>query len=85
LAAQLVEDLIPGAESVREKKLCQQVVRRYRVAAARLGRAWCDDEGEDFAEYAVMLAAILVIVVGTIRFVGSNANNAFSAVASSIQ
>jgi len=44
-----------------------------------------EDEGQDIAEYAVMLAVILVIVIGTIRLVGSNANNAFSAVASSIQ
>jgi Flp pilus assembly pilin Flp len=36
------------------------------------------DEGQDIAEYAVMLAVILVIVIGTIRLVGSNANNAFS-------
>ena len=43
------------------------------------------DEGQDIAEYAVMLAVILVLVVGTIRLVGSNANNAFSAAASSIQ
>jgi Flp pilus assembly pilin Flp len=46
---------------------------------------WRDDTGQDIAEYAVMLAVILVLVVGTIRLVGSNANNAFSAVASSIQ
>jgi Flp pilus assembly pilin Flp len=45
----------------------------------------CGDEGQDIAEYAVMLAVILVLVIGTIRLVGSNANNAFSAVASSIQ
>jgi Flp pilus assembly pilin Flp len=44
-----------------------------------------DDEGQDIAEYAVMLAVILVVVVGTIRLVGSNANNAFSNVASSLQ
>jgi Flp pilus assembly pilin Flp len=44
-----------------------------------------DDEGQDIAEYAVMLAVILVLVVGTIRLVGSNANNAFSAAASSLQ
>lgn len=43
------------------------------------------DEGQDIAEYAVMLAVILVLVVGTIRLVGSNANNAFSSVASSLQ
>lgn len=44
-----------------------------------------DERGQDIAEYAVMLAVILVLVVGTIRLVGSNANNAFSTVASSIQ
>jgi Flp pilus assembly pilin Flp len=43
-----------------------------------------DDEGQDIAEYAVMLAVILVLVVGTIRLVGSNANNVFSSVASSV-
>jgi Flp pilus assembly pilin Flp len=48
-------------------------------------KLWRHDEGQDIAEYAVMLAVILVIVVGTIRLVGSNANNVFSSVASSIQ
>jgi Flp pilus assembly pilin Flp len=47
-------------------------------------RIWADEEGQDIAEYAVMLAVILVLVVGTIRLVGSNANNAFSAAASSV-
>ena len=47
-------------------------------------RIWSDEEGQDIAEYAVMLALILVLVVGTIRLVGSNANNAFSAAASSV-
>jgi Flp pilus assembly pilin Flp len=46
---------------------------------------WREDQGQDIAEYAVMLAVILVIVVGTIRLVGSQANNVFSNVASSIQ
>jgi Flp pilus assembly pilin Flp len=50
-----------------------------------LTRFWRDEEGQDIAEYAVMLAVILVIVVGTIRLIGSNANNVFSSVASSIQ
>jgi Flp pilus assembly pilin Flp len=49
-----------------------------------LRKLW-DDEGQDIAEYAVMLAVILVLVVGTVRLVGSNANNAFSEVGSSIQ
>jgi Flp pilus assembly pilin Flp len=46
---------------------------------------WTSDEGQDIAEYAVMLAVILVIVIGTIRLIGGNANNAFSTVASSLQ
>ena len=48
-------------------------------------RLWRDQEGQDIAEYAVMLAVILVIVVGTVRLIGSNANRVFSSVASSIQ
>jgi len=43
-----------------------------------------DDQGQDIAEYAVMLAVILVIVIGTVRLIGGNANNAFSSVASSL-
>lgn len=46
---------------------------------------WNDQQGQDIAEYAVMLAVILVLVVGTVRLVGSNANVIFSSVASSIQ
>ena len=48
-------------------------------------RLWCEQEAQDIAEYAVMLAVILVIVVGTIRLIGSSANNVFSGVASSLQ
>jgi Flp pilus assembly pilin Flp len=46
---------------------------------------WSDEQGQDIAEYAVMLAVILVIVVGTIRLIGSNANNVFSSVGSALQ
>jgi Flp pilus assembly pilin Flp len=53
--------------------------------AKRLQQLWNDEHGQDIAEYAVMLAVILVIVVGTIRLIGSNANNVFSQVGSSIQ
>ncbi|HLM81586.1 MAG TPA: hypothetical protein VK395_12215 [Gemmataceae bacterium] len=45
---------------------------------------WRNAEGQDIAEYAVMLAVILVIVIGTVRLIGGNANNVFSQVASSI-
>jgi Flp pilus assembly pilin Flp len=53
--------------------------------ASFIRRIWSEDQGQDIAEYAVMLAVILVLVVGTIRLIGSNANTAFSSAASSIQ
>jgi Flp pilus assembly pilin Flp len=49
-----------------------------------LRRLWSNEEAQDIAEYAVLLAVILVLVVGTVRLIGSNANNVFSQTASSI-
>lgn len=46
---------------------------------------WREDGAQDIAEYAVMLAIILVILVGTIRLIGSNSNNVFSSVSSSLR
>jgi Flp pilus assembly pilin Flp len=68
----------PPAEK-REKR------ERSMALMKALQKLWFEDKGQDIAEYAVMLAVILVIVVGTIRLVGSNSNNAFSSVASSLQ
>jgi Flp pilus assembly pilin Flp len=48
-------------------------------------RLWTDQEGQDVAEYAVMLAVVLVIVLGTVRVIGANAGNIFSQVGSSLQ
>jgi Flp pilus assembly pilin Flp len=56
-----------------------------RIMNNILGKLWSDEEGQDIAEYSVMLAVILVIVVGTVRLIGSNANNVFSNVGSAIQ
>ncbi|MBZ5720094.1 MAG: Flp family type IVb pilin [Acidobacteriia bacterium] len=50
-----------------------------------LRQIWTEEAAQDIAEYAVMLAVILVLVVGTLRLIGSNANTVFSATASSIQ
>jgi Flp pilus assembly pilin Flp len=50
-----------------------------------ISRLWREESGQDIAEYAVMLAVILVLVVGTVRLIGSNANTVFSNTASSIQ
>lgn len=62
------------------------ILRNWGCEMLRLlQRLGSDDEGQDIAEYAVMLAVILVLVVGTVRIIGSNANNVFSSVSSSIQ
>ncbi len=49
-----------------------------------LRKLWSQEEGQDIAEYAVMLAVILVVVIGAIRLIGGNANNVFSAAASDL-
>ena len=54
------------------------------IMISLMARLWSNEDGQDIAEYAVMLAVILVIVVGTIRLIGSNANTVFSQAASSI-
>jgi Flp pilus assembly pilin Flp len=56
-----------------------------RLAKSLVRNLVRNEEGQDIAEYAVMLAVILVIVIGTVRLIGSNANNVFSSVASQIQ
>ena len=48
-------------------------------------RLWQEERGQDIAEYAVMLAVILILVIGTVRLIGSRANTVFSNVASTIQ
>lgn len=84
--ARLVEDSIPSFKKEDERQFYSEVVQSYRQAAGRLLRkAWSDEHGQDIAEYAVMFATILVIVVGTIRLIGSNTNTVLSQAASSIQ
>jgi pilus assembly protein Flp/PilA len=61
----------------------KQFEKREPVAKL-LQQLWQDEQGQDIAEYAVMLAVILVIVVGTVRLIGSNANTVFSQVGSAI-
>jgi Flp pilus assembly pilin Flp len=51
----------------------------------RLLALWSNDDGQGITEYAMLLAVILVLVVGTARLVGRNANSAFSSVASVLQ
>jgi Flp pilus assembly pilin Flp len=59
--------------------------RRITMLTNLVRTLWCEEQGQDIAEYAVMLAVILVIVVGTVQLIGSSANNVFSSVSSSLQ
>ena len=74
---------IPPDRFAREGKLGSNKEGETMMSIVR--SLWREDQGQDIAEYAVMLAVILVIVVGTIRLVGSNSNNVFSSVASAVQ
>jgi Flp pilus assembly pilin Flp len=75
-------DILPRAQDAIPDNLKKS---RKEDAMELVRNLWREQDGQDIAEYAVMLAVILVIVVGTIRLIGSNANNVFSNVASSIQ
>lgn len=61
-----------------------QLYRGAENDMTMLRKLWKDEQGQDIAEYAVMLAVILVIVIGTVRLIGTNSTSVFSAVASSI-
>jgi Flp pilus assembly pilin Flp len=63
----------------------RHILKETEPVAKLWQNLWSDERGQDIAEYAVMLAVILVIVVGTVRLIGSNANNVFSNVGSAIQ
>jgi Flp pilus assembly pilin Flp len=78
----VVVELINSQTIKRSQKEMEPVARILHNVWQDL---WNDEQGQDIAEYAVMLAVILVIVVGTIRLIGSNANNVFSNVGSAIQ
>jgi Flp pilus assembly pilin Flp len=79
--AQRLRGLAP--RRIRVLRNCRRVILPQLDAFPRKG--WSDDKGQDSAKHAVILAVILVIVVGTIRLVGSNANTVFSQADSSIQ
>jgi Flp pilus assembly pilin Flp len=49
-----------------------------------LRNLWSNEQGQDVAEYSVMLAVVLVIIMGTIRLIGTNASQIFSQVGSAI-
>jgi len=76
--------LVASAKAAGEMAKYDLLVKECNMRAV-LRQVWGNDEGQDIAEYAVMLAVILVLVVGTVRLIGSNSNTVFSQAASSIQ
>jgi Flp pilus assembly pilin Flp len=52
---------------------------------SHLRKLYRKTEGQDVAEYAIMLAVVLVIVIGMVRMIGTNASTVFSQVGSAIQ
>jgi len=46
-----------------------------------LRKIWSCDEAQGIAEYAIMFAAILLIVIGVLRLLGAATNDLFSTVA----
>jgi Flp pilus assembly pilin Flp len=58
------------------------IVEMGATVIKMIRQLWAEEQGQDVAEYAVMLAVILVIVIGTVRLIGGNANNVFSQVSS---
>jgi len=49
-----------------------------------LRRVWSQDSGQDIAEYAMMLAVILLIVAATVSSIGTNANTVFGNAANAL-
>jgi Flp pilus assembly pilin Flp len=72
-------------EGPRDDTLEREVLPGGRLMSSIWKQLWKQEDGQDIAEYAVMLAVILVIVIGTIRLIGTNANTIFSKAASNIQ
>lgn len=47
-------------------------------------RLWREESGQDVAEYAVLLAVVLAIVIGVVRLIGGSADNVFSSIGSKL-
>jgi Flp pilus assembly pilin Flp len=77
--------VIFNRRTIGEKYPINLKSRMWMLPVDSLLALWRKDEAQDIAEYAVMLAVILVIIIGTIRLIGSNSNNVFSSVSSSLQ
>ena len=67
-----------GAHELRSHEFAEEQMQIWK-------QLWLDDQGQDIAEYALMLAVILVIVILAVQAIGTNANTVFSKAASALQ
>jgi len=49
-----------------------------------LRHAWLNDDGQDIAEYALLLAVVLILTVTTVTALSTRASQTFSLVTSAI-
>jgi Flp pilus assembly pilin Flp len=73
-----------GGKIITEKQALKRGSSARGSILQILRDVWSREEGQDIAEYAVMLAVILIVVIGTVRLIGGNSQNVFSTVANSI-
>ena len=79
LKRQFLTTPVEGSKAVRSREEADVSVNKKH-----LNQLGSSDRGQGMAEYAVLLAMILVIVVGTMQLIGSSSNHALSQAASSI-
>jgi Flp pilus assembly pilin Flp len=56
----------------------QALAPRRRRNMELLRRVWMEDDGQDLAEYALLLTLILLITAGVISGLGNEISNVFS-------
>jgi Flp pilus assembly pilin Flp len=56
-----------------------------RAVLKFLRALWYENDGQDVAEYGIMLVVLMIIVIGTVRLIGANTSNVFSSVSSAIR
>ena len=69
--------LTPGKPLATEQG---KILKNFNLEDAMnvLRKMWSDDQGQDVAEYALMLAVILVVVVASVKAIGTAANTVFT-------
>jgi Flp pilus assembly pilin Flp len=48
-------------------------------------RLWCSEDGQDIAEYAVLIAIVFTIAIGLVLWIGGQADQVLSEIGSKLQ